>query len=58
MLFNLLMGIYCFYCKKYLSPYTEVFLNVLYQGSITCNKDHLVGNDTDPQWKEFVDDEE
>ncbi len=53
MLFNLLFGIYCFECKKYIDPY-EVLLNVLYEGSITCDKDHLVGNDSDPQWVEFI----
>jgi len=52
MLFNILFGIYCFECKKYINPY-EVLLNVLYCGSITCDKDHLIGNDTDPQWIEF-----
>jgi len=52
MLFNTLFGIYCFECKKYINPY-EVLLNVLYEGSITCDKDHLLGNDTDPQWIEF-----
>jgi hypothetical protein len=47
------LGIYCFWCKKYLDPYTEVFLNMLYWGSITCDKDHLVGNDCDQEWKTF-----
>jgi hypothetical protein len=57
MLFNLLMGIYCFYCKSYKDPYTEVYLNVLYEGSITCEKDHLCGNIADPQWQKFTGEE-
>jgi len=58
MLFNQLLGIYCFLCKKYKDPHTEVYLNVLYEGSITCEKDHLVGNTSDPQWQEFAGDKE
>jgi hypothetical protein len=53
MVYNNLFGIYCFTCNKYLNPHTEVYLNVLYEGSITCKEDHLVGNITDPQWKEL-----
>ena len=53
MLFNLIMGIYCFTCKKYYDPHTEVYLNVLYENSITCPENHLVGNTTDQQWQEF-----
>ena len=54
MLFNNLFGIYCFYCNRYYDPYTEVYLNVLYEGSIICPQDHLVGNESDPQWQEFI----
>jgi hypothetical protein len=53
MLFNHLLGIYCFHCQKYLNPHTEVFLNVLYENSITCGKDHLVGNTSDECWIEY-----
>jgi len=53
MLFNYVLGIYCFECKKYLDPYTEVYHNFLYEGSITCDGDHLVGNESDLQWQEF-----
>ena len=53
MLFNNLLGIYCFECKSYKDPYTEVYLNILYEGSITCPENHLVGNTTDQQWQEF-----
>ena len=53
MLFNYLVGIYCFKCKGYLDPYL-IFLNVLYEGSITCDKDHLIGNTDDLQWRVFI----
>jgi hypothetical protein len=52
MLFNYVLGIYCFYCKKYYDPYTEVWLNLLYEGSISCEKEHLVGNESDFEWQE------
>jgi hypothetical protein len=55
MLFNYVLGIYCFECKKYLTHY-EVLLNVLYEGSITCDKDHIIGNTWDLQWQEFIGD--
>ena len=53
MIFNLLFGIWCEECKKYIDP-CEVWINVLYEGSITCDKDHLVGNEWDIQWIEFL----
>jgi hypothetical protein len=53
MLFNNLLGIYCFYCKKYYNPCHEVYINLHYEGSITCPENHLVGNESDPQWIEF-----
>jgi len=58
MLFNTLFGIWCEKCKSYKDPYTEVYLNVLYEGSITCSQDHLCGNTSDPQWKEFIGEED
>jgi len=54
MLFNNLLGIYCFFCNRYCNPYTEVFLNVLYKNSISCDKDHLIGNTSDLEWREFI----
>ena len=53
MLFNYLLGIYCFFCKKYYNPYTETYLNVLYENSISCEKDHLIGNIRDLEWQEY-----
>lgn len=53
MLFNYILGIYCFECKKYLDLFTEVFLDYFYSGSISCENDHLVGNNTDKSWIDF-----
>ena len=53
MLFNFVLGLYCFECKKYLDPYTDVYENVLYEGSLTCEHDHLIGNTCDKEWQEF-----
>jgi hypothetical protein len=44
--------IFCFWCNKWYSVY-EIFLDVLYEGSITCEKDHLLGNQNDQEWQEF-----
>lgn len=57
MLFTFNQGIYCFECKNYKNPHTEVYLDVLYEGSITCGENHLVGNQSDPQWKQFFGEE-
>ena len=58
MLFNNLFGIYCFKCKKYLNPYTEIYSDVLYEGSISCENNHLVGNTSDLEWKIFIGEKE
>ena len=50
-------GIYCEQCKKYLSPYTEIFLSVLSEDSISCLYDHLLGIQADPIWQEFIKEE-
>lgn len=41
--------IHCFYCHKDLRM-EEIFLDVLYEGSITCEKNHLIGNQSDKEW--------
>jgi len=53
MLFNLIFGIYCFECKKYYDPHTEVYLHILHEGSITCEHDHLLGYEWDLQWIDY-----
>jgi hypothetical protein len=53
MLFNFLLGMWCDKCKNYKNPHIEIYLDVLYEGSITCDKDHLIGNDSDLQWQEY-----
>jgi hypothetical protein len=53
MLFNFVLGIYCFHCKKYHNPYTEVYLNIICEGSVSCSKGHVLGYVWDRQWIEF-----
>lgn len=42
--------IHCFWCNK---DYwmCEVFINVLFEGSVTCLNDHLLGYEKDKEWK-------
>lgn len=53
MLFNHLLGIYCHYCNRYYNPYTEVFINVTSDDSVTCEKNHLLGFTYDQTYEEF-----
>jgi hypothetical protein len=39
MLFNHLLGIFCSYCREYKDPYTGVFINVICDDSVTCEKE-------------------
>jgi hypothetical protein len=53
-LFNHLLGIYCFHCKKYLDPYTEIYLFDGEEGRICCLEcDNVVGYTWDRTWIEF-----
>jgi len=45
--------IFCFYCNKWYNIYIDVFLNVLYEQSITCTENHLVGNQYDSEWLNY-----
>lgn len=47
-------NIYCFNCNKWYDAYTQIFLHVLYEGSISCPNDHLVGNDFDKEWTDLM----
>lgn len=56
MLFNYILGIYCFKCKRYLDPYTEVYLSDGNgnESRIKCLKcDEDVGFTWDLAWREF-----
>ena len=53
MLFNYVLGIYCFHCKKYCNPHTEVFINVLGDETLSCNQGHLLGFTWDKEWQDF-----
>jgi hypothetical protein len=48
MLLNI-FGIYCFFCHRYYHP-RKVFVSYLFPGSISCEKDHLLGREEDPEW--------
>ncbi len=42
-------SIHCFECNKdYFVE--EIFVNFLYIGSISCPKNHLIGNEWDKEW--------
>lgn len=43
---------FCFWCNKWINAHLA-FLSVLYGGSITCDKDHLIGNESDPEWQQM-----
>lgn len=45
--------IHCFYCNKDLGL-DKVFLNVLFETSITCEKDHIVGYTYDKEWMRLI----
>jgi len=39
----------CFWCNKDIKL-NEVCLDVIYEGSLSCNKDHIIGHQTDLEW--------
>lgn len=42
--------IFCAECKEWYSAFTQVFLHVLFEGSISCEHDHLLGQIDDKEW--------
>jgi len=50
-------GIYCFECKKYYDPYIGVYLNVWFDGSVTCLHNHLLGSEIDFEWRKIFNQE-
>lgn len=44
--------IYCYWCNKEIEM-KDIYLNVLFEESITCNKDHLIGIQTDEEWQQL-----
>jgi hypothetical protein len=44
--------IFCFYCNKWYNIHL-IFLDTIYCGSVTCDYEHLIGNQSDKQWKEY-----
>lgn len=55
MIFNHLLGIYCFHCKKYCNPHTEIYLpDCEDEGRVSCLKcDSVLGFTWDLSWKEY-----
>jgi len=43
----------CFWCNKDIS-FAEIELNVLYNGSISCKQEHLIGDVDDLEWKIMI----
>jgi hypothetical protein len=44
--------IFCFWCNKWYDIHS-VFLYVTDEYSITCEKNHLIGNEWDYEWQYF-----
>jgi len=42
--------VFCFWCNKWIDAHL-VLIDVLYEGSITCDKEHLIGNKQDLEWQ-------
>ena len=46
--------VHCFWCNKWYDLYTEVFLNLEYEGSISCPCNHIIGSEWNCEWKDFI----
>ncbi len=44
--------VHCFECNK--NYFSEIMLDTLYEGSISCPEGHLIGNQNDEEWKELI----
>jgi len=44
--------IFCFECNKWYDIY-KVYLYVTGETSITCVKNHFIGNEYDKEWQDF-----
>jgi len=42
--------IHCFYCNED-KEMKDIYLDVLFERSISCDKDHLIGLQTDEEWE-------
>ena len=59
MIFNFVLGVYCFWCKKYCNPYTGIYLltNDEQEGSVNCLMcNHILGYTWDISWVKFWED--
>ena len=41
--------IHCFWCNKDYKM-KDIYLDVMYLGSVSCSKNHIVGNQNDREW--------
>jgi hypothetical protein len=41
--------IHCFQCNQDLD-FSQIYLDIFYQGSISCEKEHIIGNQSDLEW--------
>jgi len=57
MLINKKGEIHCFWCNKDFWM-TNIYLNLEYEGSLSCPENHLVGNQSDPEWKKLIGEED
>lgn len=53
MLINKKGETHCFWCNKDYKM-VDIYLDMEYEGSLSCPKDHLVGNQSDKEWKELT----
>lgn len=49
--------VYCFWCNRGYDM-LDIYLNMDYEGSISCPKGHLVGNQDDEEWKQLTGEED
>ena len=49
--------IYCFWCNKDIS-FCEIELNVLYNDSISCKQEHLIGDVENLEWRIMIGEED
>jgi len=55
MLFNpLKCEIFCFLCNKWYDIYLDIEFHTQYDGSMICPENHIVGNDWDKEWLDFI----
>jgi len=44
--------VYCFFCNRWLD-FHLLWINLQHEGSLTCDENHLVGNEWDQEWRKL-----